>query len=910
MPSQVRILSFAVIVGAVALVARSMGHSSATPRTPQKQQTTGESVARYAADEFVAACSVRPKKLSEHAYFGSLPIDRFLPDPLSLGRLDAMAVEELAVFCGPAVDSNPDDSRAGDIEWAAAARISQSIALETAIRQWRRSVVPQEDAADVKPAAVQVGDYECFQVPAGSFFPPPRTDGELRFTDRTGQPAEQGISVGRIYEYRSYVEGSTKASAIFTLDQLDEADLVDGHLPLELRPDVFLTYFPDHEYSIAQIELRNPDSGLRSEPIKFEAKSYVNHRLNVPRKIAAVDARGKRQVDLVKDLVSNGRLEVILKGTESGMYLGVGPHDLNVRPKAFEYVFVSGREIVVAQSRKTLQKMLSAAATPVSLSKRLSQQTGDIVITANVRDRSQRSAFQRLTRLMGENALAGLLGDAVTEVTATVSVNGPLTARATANFEDRRNAARATRQLNQMIRSTKAKAHANIGDSVNRLDTRGSLMSLFGGVPMGFPDFNSPTGKAREPQLLSIIDASLDNIRVESDDNVLTVEFTQPASLSRLPKAAQFAVANMEEVLAQDLFERERFDLGIEMYQRVTNRFPHVPQAWFRRAHHLAYNTSVEFDGYENRYAWVRRGVNVLLDGAEQNPDTTDHIWMAARFIGWKIGGSDERAAYRRLFSQDERLHERIAKVIDVKRARSPEKKVDNWLVAKLLFEHCVDRHAGSRVPSTIPPVLFFSRPAASQAGYAQALSESGHWNEALRAWKEAERLHKELGERAIPVGASDPIRLNDLESRLARSGPKDATVKRLRDARWLIQYDYWLTRCRLEQTTEVQLARRLSHEAAEHARRSKPRRAYDLYRESLQALSEVHKRHPTEMALVAGEFRHVAEGYRKVAEMLSETDDQPLGTILTVIEQAQPVSGTPVIGLPRPDEGDSEAPK
>jgi tetratricopeptide (TPR) repeat protein len=358
------------------------------------------------------------------------------------------------------------------------------------------------------------------------------------------------------------------------------------------------------------------------------------------------------------------------------------------------------------------------------------------------------------------------------DLTATVRVNEPAVVRVTAEFKDRWNASGAMRQLNQAIRSARTQAHESIGISLKRADTVGTLVSMaFDGVSMSFPDQNSPTAEARESLLLSIIDDSLDNIHVESDDNILTLEFTQPASVSRSLESAQVAVANMEEELARGLFSRERFDLSDEMYQRVTNRFPHVPQAWFRRAHQLAYNMSFEFDGYENRYAWVRRGIDVLLDGAEQNPDTTDLTWMTARFIGRKIGDSDERTAYRQLFSQDEHLHKRISKIIDVEKACSPDKKVDNWLVAKLLFEHCVDRHANSRASSTIPPLLFFSRPAATQARYAHALSESGHWDEAQRAWKEAEQLHNELGEETISVGTSERIRLNDLEPRLAVFG-------------------------------------------------------------------------------------------------------------------------------------------
>jgi hypothetical protein len=896
----VRIVLLVVTVGVVVMIiARWIGLSGETPRsTPQAKQDS-DSVARYATDEFVAACRVRPRGLIEHAYFGSLSIDSFLPAPLSLGRLDAMGVEDLVVFCGPLTDRKPDDGHIAMIEWAAVARTSHPIELEEVMRQWRRSLVPREEGSGAKPATVQIENYECFRVPAGSFFPPPRTYGELQFTERDGQLSDRGINVGREYQYRSYVEGATKSSAIFTLDHLREADLVDGHLPLELRADVFHTYFLDHEYSIAQIELRNPDSGLCSEPITFESKSYVNHRLNVPRKLTAVDVEGKRQVDLLKDLVSRGRLEIILKMTEPAIYLGVKKHDLNVRPEAFEYVFVADHEIVVAQSPKTLKKMLSAAVSPASLANRLSQPTADIVMIANVRDESQRIVFQQLTRANSSNPATKLLADALTDLTATVSADEPAVARVTAELKDRRSASRVAQQFNQVIRSAKAQAHSAIGDALGRQDALGSLISLvFDGVSMNFPDQDSPTANARESQLLSIIDGSLNNIHIESDGNVLTVEFEEPKRLSRLSEAAQFAVANMEEVLARDLFKRERFDLSDEMYERVTNRFPQMPQAWFRRAHQLSYNTSIEFDGYENRYAWVRRGVNVLLDGAEQNVETTDLTWMAARFIGRKVGEADERAAYRQLFSRDERLHKRIAEIIDVEEARSPDKEVDNWLVAKLLFEHCIDRHAETQASLTIPALLFFSRPAATQARYAQALSESGHWDESLLAWKEAEQLHNELGEGTILAGSSNRIRLNDLESRLAEFGPNDASVKQLQAARKTIQLDYWLMRCELEQTAAVQLARKLSQQAAEHARRSEPRKAYDLYQLSLQAISEVHQQRPTQMSLFAGEFQPLAARYRRVAKAVGETHEEPWASLLTLIEQSQPVSSFPLMDL------------
>jgi hypothetical protein len=112
--------------------------------------------------------------------------------------------------------------------------------------------------------------------------------------------------------------------------------------------------------------------------------------------------------------------------------------------------------------------------------------------------------------------------------------------------------------------------------------------------------------------------------------------------------------------------------------------------------------------------------------------------------------------------------------------------------------------------------------------------------------------------------------------------------------------------RCKLEQTANMQSARKLSQKAAEHARRAEPRKAHDLYRQSLQSLSEVRKLHPKQMSLFAGEFQDVAVGYREVVELLGETDEQPLASILTLIEQSQPVSRFPLLDLQSAGQGDS----
>jgi PDZ domain len=46
--------------------------------------------------------------------------------------------------------------------------------------------------------------------------------GKLSFLDRQGEPTKSGINVGDVWTFRSYIEGSTKASAIWDFDRINE----------------------------------------------------------------------------------------------------------------------------------------------------------------------------------------------------------------------------------------------------------------------------------------------------------------------------------------------------------------------------------------------------------------------------------------------------------------------------------------------------------------------------------------------------------------------------------------------------------------------------------------------------------------------------------------------------------------
>jgi len=156
--------------------------------------------------------------------------------------------------------------------------------------------------------------------------------GTLRFLDREGRPSAKGISVGAEWSYRQYIEGGKLASAIWTFEGVDEADFPDG-LPLEMLVRVFRTHKGNIDKGIAgSVRVRNPTSGLQSDPHYFTAKEFTIDQWRIPRTLSTTTSDGgTKQVDLHGEIVSDGRVEVILQCLEPGQYFGVAQADFYIR---------------------------------------------------------------------------------------------------------------------------------------------------------------------------------------------------------------------------------------------------------------------------------------------------------------------------------------------------------------------------------------------------------------------------------------------------------------------------------------------------------------------------------------------------------------------------------------------------
>jgi len=171
--------------------------------------------------------------------------------------------------------------------------------------------------------------------------------GKLRFKDRTGADAKQGVNVGDEWTYRSFIAGGTAAAAIWTFDGITEDRFPDG-LPLEMTLEVFRTYkgdtsdVTDIPGILGALSVRNPASGKRVQAKVFSAMDFTTDLQLIPRELT--QTTDDQKLDLFKDLVSDGKVEVWLECLDSAQYFGAAQPDLYLRARnaSFELNFVMG----------------------------------------------------------------------------------------------------------------------------------------------------------------------------------------------------------------------------------------------------------------------------------------------------------------------------------------------------------------------------------------------------------------------------------------------------------------------------------------------------------------------------------------------------------------------------------------
>jgi len=98
-------------------------------------------------------------------------------------------------------------------------------------------------------------------------------------------------------------------------------------------------------------------------------------------------------------------------------------------------------------------------------------------------------------------------------------------------------------------------------------------------------------------------------------------------------------ISNALWIRANDLQEDDKYFEMAQLADWITKLEPHFVQVWIVQAWNMAYNISVKFKDYPDRWRWVERGINLLRDdGLRYNPNETLLYRELAWFFQHKMG--------------------------------------------------------------------------------------------------------------------------------------------------------------------------------------------------------------------------------------------------------------------------------
>src|SRR5256714_15377760 len=98
-------------------------------------------------------------------------------------------------------------------------------------------------------------------------------------------------------------------------------------------------------------------------------------------------------------------------------------------------------------------------------------------------------------------------------------------------------------------------------------------------------------------------------------------------------------ISNALWIRASDLQDEDKFFEMAQLAEWITKLEPHFVHVWLVQSWNMAYNISVKFKDFPDRWRWVQRGINLLRDeGLLYNPNETLIYRELAWFFQHKMG--------------------------------------------------------------------------------------------------------------------------------------------------------------------------------------------------------------------------------------------------------------------------------
>ena len=115
-------------------------------------------------------------------------------------------------------------------------------------------------------------------------------------------------------------------------------------------------------------------------------------------------------------------------------------------------------------------------------------------------------------------------------------------------------------------------------------------------------------------------------------------------------------ISNLLWMRASDLQDEDKFFEMMQLADWITKLEPHFPQVWVFQAWNMAYNISVKFKDFPDRWRWLQGGIELLRDeGLKYNPNDVLIYRELAWFFQHKLGANldDANVYYKQQWANE-----------------------------------------------------------------------------------------------------------------------------------------------------------------------------------------------------------------------------------------------------------------
>lgn len=212
--------------------------------------------------------------------------------------------------------------------------------------------------------------------------------------------------------------------------------------------------------------------------------------------------------------------------------------------------------------------------------------------------------------------------------------------------------------------------------------------------------------------------------------------------------------------------KNEDWDKLAATLQTLTKIQPNFVKVWEYQGHNLAFNVSMEFDDYEYRYEWVKKGLSFLKGGIPYNKKDHRMTDLMGFFTGTKFGKSDEKMPFRRMFRKDDLFHTSMSDRIDPESYDTREYGPDTYRMAWQWYDisqDLVDVRSNDRYKTDLMMGMF--RPAQTR-NQASILAEEFRSDEVIQEiWSRAYDEWVEYGNREMSNASNIAFTLEKMDS-------------------------------------------------------------------------------------------------------------------------------------------------